>query len=699
MVVEADVFLSRLRRAGVNPTTVSFVGCGAVADRYAEGVAAANTLRLAATVDRVADRAERVATEYGSEDIRPEVYTDLDSMLASTGVDLVLNLTPAGAHAGVTRACLEADRHVYSEKPLATDAETAREVLALAEDRDLGLGCAPQNHRGDPARVVAQYVQEGRLGVVRVAQATAHVGRPTEWHPNPTSVLRSDPLVEGGVYPLSLLTAMFGPVERVHSADAETLRSPRAVDGEAVTVDGPDHVTATLALADGLRVELTASTYVPHRAKRFYDLELFGDDGSLSLADAGAHAWNDGSGDDPPVEFARAGGGYRPVALGRPPSPVTYADGVVDLARAIEAGKDARAGARRAAHVVAVVEAVHDCATVDGPVTVDAPVDWPESLGRSPGSGPGVETGRSVPSHGVTVPTGPAMPPVGFGCSRFRDGTYVDRRDSIAEAIDAGYRLLDSAELYGNEGRIGDLLDAPGSPDREAVYLVSKVWNTNHHPDHVRAACAATRSRLGVDRLDAYLVHWPDAWAHRGHLGELADRPLPEQEALTFPETDDGDRATADVPLERTWKAMEDLLEAGATRAIGVCNVDGEELAELCATASHPPDIVQVERHPYRPNTAVVDRCREREIAVMAHSPLSAEGLLSDPTVADVAERHGLTPAGAVLRWNVQRGVVPIPSSTTPAHVRANLRVFDTPLSEAGMNALDGLATTDDQLG
>jgi alcohol dehydrogenase (NADP+) len=248
------------------------------------------------------------------------------------------------------------------------------------------------------------------------------------------------------------------------------------------------------------------------------------------------------------------------------------------------------------------------------------------------------------------------------------------------------------AELYGNEAAIGDLLDAPGRPDRDALFLLSKAWNTNHAPEHLRAACDATLDRLGVDRLDCYMLHWPDAWAHRGPLGELKDRPVDEAEALTFPTDADGSIMEADVPLSDTWAAMEALVEEGRTAHLGVSNFSRSELRELLSLADIPPAIVQIERHPYLPQSDLVSFCREHDIAVMAHSPLSAEGLLAEPVLRDIAAEHDVSPAQVVLRWNVERDVVPIPSSTTPAHVVDNLDVFRFTLSQIERERIDALA-------
>ncbi len=629
------------------------MGCGAVARKYAATLDA-SPLSPVAACDFDADRAAAFAAETGA-----TAYTDLDAALAATDAPLVVNLTSHDAHATVTERALRAGRHVWSEKPLALSADRARELVALAERRGLALGCAPTNPEGEAQRLARRAVDDGRLGAVRLAYAHAHVGRVTEWHDDPDSFLRVGPLYDGGVYPLTLLVAWFGPVARVRTADAVDPWPDRA----ARTPERPSHVEATLDFADGPVTRLTASFYAPHRSREFTSLELHGDDGSCYLDDAGAL----GGDGERHVSVGRAGREYTPNPLTAPSRRTPYLAGPERLAASVRRGRPDRSTARRAAHVVAVCNAVERAAE-RGSAAVDAcGVDAPAERRVVWGAAGGTDADGPVGPPDAAL----RLPPVGFGCSRYRDGEYVDRRDSIERALDAGYRLLDSAELYGNEARIGEILAAPGSPDREALFVASKAWNTNH--GHVAEACETTLADLGLDSLDCYMLHWPESWAYTGPLRRLAELPVERQEALTFPETADGDRERADVSLESAWRGMEDLHDRGLAATLGICNVDLSTLVELVAFARVPPAVVQVACHPYRPRTDLVDWCHERGIRVVAHSPLSVPGLLDDPVVEDVAAAMGVTPAAAVLAWHVGRGVVPIPSSTDPDHVVENL--------------------------
>ncbi|EMA44622.1 aldo/keto reductase [Halococcus morrhuae DSM 1307] len=653
---------------------IVFVGAGAVAEKYATDLSA-SPLELTAVCDLDERRADRFATTHGL-----TAYTDLDELLANESAPLVVNLTGHGAHATVTERCLAADRHVFSEKPLALDADVAMALVSTAEQRGLALDCAPINHRCDAQRHARSFLGDGRLGPVRLGYVHAHVGRVREWHDDPDSFLAVGPLYDGAVYPLNLLVDWFGPVERVRTADALDVWSDR----ESESVGRPAHMEATIEFAGGPVIRLSASRYVPHWSREFNGLELHGDDGSLYLADSGALA-----ADAESVSVGAVGREYVTAPQPQPRRERSYLDGPERLAAAVERGARPTAGSRRAAHVVAICNAVETAASSGDPASVaDHGVEHHTPDG--PAIRPAATDGRSTSADKTSRDTAIRLPPIGFGCSRYRDGEYVDRMESIATAYDAGYRLFDSAELYGNEERIGDLLDAPGTPDRDGFFLVSKAWNTNH--EHLVEACEGSLDALGVDTLDCYMLHWPDAWTYQGPLRNLAAKSPAEQEALTFPTDDDGTRATATVPLSETWRRLETLVDRGHTRTLGLCNVSLDQLTTVIDVARVLPAIVQIESHPYQPRTALVNECHERGIRVMAHSPLSAPGLLSEPELLEIADANGVSPAAVVLAWHVERGVVPIPSSIDPQHIVDNLAAARCRLTDEEMARIETLA-------
>ena len=679
---------------------VAFAGAGDVAEQYASGLPDVDGLTLSAVVDPERGRAAAFAADAGC-----DAFADVPTLLGEADPDLVVNLTSHAAHAPVTWTCLEAGVHVWSEKPLAIDPAVAMELVDLAEASDLGLGCAPISDRCAQQRLAARRLADGTLGDVGVAHATAHVGRVTEWHDRPGSFLEVGPLLDGAVYPLSLLVQWFGPVARVRTADASAPYPAReGVDPEGG--DRPTHVEATLVLRDGPLVRLSASFYVPHTAREFYGVELHGDDASLYLEDAG----DLGGGREHLVAVGRAGREYTPVPLQRPSHEKPLAAGPASLAAAVRRGESATTSARRAAHLVAVCDAIERAAASREPVAVDDcgfEADGQSGVYVRPaqrhGGGPAERRGgraRPVPNgagrqRAAGLQRAIRLPSIGFGCSRYRDGEYVDRADSIEAALDAGYRLLDSAELYGNEGRLGDILAAPGSPDREALFVASKVWNTNH--GHVREACETTLDALGIAALDCYLLHWPESWQYTGALSDLASLSVEEQEARTFPTDEDGEPIPGDASLEDAWRGLEATHGDGLARTIGLCNVDRETLSDVLAFAEVPPAVVQVERHPYQPRNRLVEYCHERGIRVVAHSPLSAPGLLGEPALAELAEANDATPAQVVLAWNVANGVVPIPSSVDPEHVVENAAAAGLRLTDGERARIDGLADADFQ--
>jgi len=175
-------------------------------------------------------------------------------------------------------------------------------------------------------------------------------------------------------------------------------------------------------------------------------------------------------------------------------------------------------------------------------------------------------------------------------------------------------------------------------------------------------------------------------------IGRKARRPAGSTD---FPEDDSGDTETDDIPLERAWANLETVHERGLTHTLGVCNVSREQLQTILDAGSVRPALVRIERHPYQPRTEMVLFCHERGIRVVAHSPLSAPGLLAEHMLAEIADANGLTPAGVVLAWNVTRGVVPIPSSTTQSHVVSNLAAAGRRLDAEACDRIETLRKPD----
>lgn len=346
-----------LREIGTGPVRVGIAGCGNIARPYAESLIGYDETELVGVTDLDAARAAALAEASGS-----RVYPDLGSMLADDSLDLIVNLTVHTAHHAVTRAALEADKHVYSEKPLALTAEEAAELVALAEARGLRLGCSPFTFLGAAQQTAWRAVEEGKLGTVRLAYAEVNWGRIESWHPAPQAFYEVGALFDVGVYPLTILTAFFGPARRV-SAFGRVLQPQRQTkSGETFEITTPDFVTAAIELESGVLVRLTTDFYVSQHSKQT-GIELHGDVASLHLA-----SWQD---PHSAVELAPFGQPYAPLG-DHSSAEMRWGAGVHDLAKAILEGRPHQATGEQAAHVVEILCAVSESLTFGRSVEVSS---------------------------------------------------------------------------------------------------------------------------------------------------------------------------------------------------------------------------------------------------------------------------------------------------------------------------------------
>jgi diketogulonate reductase-like aldo/keto reductase len=287
------------------------------------------------------------------------------------------------------------------------------------------------------------------------------------------------------------------------------------------------------------------------------------------------------------------------------------------------------------------------------------------------------------------------LPEIGFGCSPFRgNGVLINLAQAVEYALDIGYRLFDLAELYGNEREVGEKLRGPKAPAREEIYVVSKVWNTNHSYKHVIAACERTLTQLGLEYVDAYLIHSPDAWKNRGPLNFPGKGGLEKYYDLTFPKDEMGHIEKVNIPIAETWQAMEELFNRGLAKKIGLSNFSVKEISQIIAFSEIPPTVVEIEVNPYRRNDEVRSYCREQRIKVIGYTPLAYPDLLNDPLVKSLVGKYNKSAAQIILRWAVQRNVIPIPSSTQKNHILANISINDFNLSKTDLTGLDRLERT-----
>jgi predicted dehydrogenase len=344
----------------------AIVGCGNIAERYAQRIVANEPLTLVGVTDVAADRAAQLASTF---DVRQ--HATLDDLLADDDVQLVVNLTAPAAHAAVTAAALEAGKHVHTEKPVALTYAEARDLASLATRQGVRLSCAPATLLGEAQQTAWKLVRDGALGDVRVAYAEANWGRIETWHPTPQAIYAVGPFVDVAVYPLTMLTAMFGPVRRV-AGYGTTLQPERVTtSNEAFVLDAPDFVTAVLEFASGLVARFTSTFWV--RPGRQRGLELHGETASLYLSSWGEF--------DSALDLSADGASYAAVPLVREPyRGLDWARALVDLAEAVEEGRPHRAGAEHAAHVVEVSEAVARAGAEERPVDVHSDFDPPLPL-------------------------------------------------------------------------------------------------------------------------------------------------------------------------------------------------------------------------------------------------------------------------------------------------------------------------------
>jgi 2,5-diketo-D-gluconate reductase A len=259
-----------------------------------------------------------------------------------------------------------------------------------------------------------------------------------------------------------------------------------------------------------------------------------------------------------------------------------------------------------------------------------------------------------VPS--LTLHDGVEIPQLGFGVFQVPP---EDTQRVVEEALAAGYRHIDTAAAYRNEKGVGAAVAASGIP-REEVFVTTKLWNAQQGFDSALETFDKSLGRLGMEHVDLYLIHWP----------------APTQDRFV-----------------ETWKAFERIHDEGRARTIGVSNFRIEDLERLGRETGTMPTVNQVELHPRFQQAELRAWHDEHGIATEAWSPLGQGALLGEPAIVEIAERHGRTPAQAILRWHLQLGNVVIPKSATPERIRENIEVFDFELGDEEMAAIGEIDT------
>ena len=249
-------------------------------------------------------------------------------------------------------------------------------------------------------------------------------------------------------------------------------------------------------------------------------------------------------------------------------------------------------------------------------------------------------------SNGVKIPS------IGFGT--YKSGDDEETAKIIKNALNLGYKMIDTASFYNNEVGIGNGIKESGI-DRKDIFIVTKLWNDDHGYDNTIEAFNKSLNNLQVDYIDLYLIHWPN-------------------------------KLNAE-----TWRAFEYLYEVGKIKAIGVCNFKIEHLEELKKTAKIMPMVNQVEIHPFSTKNNIINYCKDNNIKVVAWSPISRGRVLSNELMIDLSQKYKKSIVQIVLRWHMQKGVIPIPKSSNENRIKENIDIFDFEISSEDMKAIDSL--------
>ncbi|TGN63530.1 aldo/keto reductase [Nocardioides eburneiflavus] len=256
----------------------------------------------------------------------------------------------------------------------------------------------------------------------------------------------------------------------------------------------------------------------------------------------------------------------------------------------------------------------------------------------------------------LTLHDGTSIPQLGFGVFQVPP---PETAATVTAALEAGYRHIDTAQMYGNEAGVGEAIKASGIA-RDDLYVTTKLNNGFHRPDDARREIDASLERLGLDQVDLFLIHWP------------------------LPTRYDGD-------FVQTWRALIEAQEGGKTRSIGVSNFQPAHLDRIVEETGVVPVVNQVEVHPFFANEDVRSANRRHGVLTEAWSPIAKGTVVDDDTISEIASLVGRTPAQVALRWHVQRGDIVFPKSMNPERMRQNFEIFDFELEPTHMAALDEL--------
>ena len=262
----------------------------------------------------------------------------------------------------------------------------------------------------------------------------------------------------------------------------------------------------------------------------------------------------------------------------------------------------------------------------------------------------------------VILNNGTEIPEIGFGTWQ----TTESVQKTVKAALEAGYRHIDTADIYGNEEEIGEAIEESGI-ERKDLYLTTKIWNSNRSAQGVKYSVEQSLKKLKTNYLDLLLIHWPANETQFENWKEIN---------------------------AETWKAMEELYKSGVVKTIGVSNFMLPQIKALLETAEVIPAVNQIEFHPGYTQQSVVDFCKERGIAIEAWSPIGSGRLLKDEHLKDIADKYDVSPAILCIQFCLQSGVIVLPKSENPVNIKNNLHFERFKISESDMKALKTLEET-----